>query len=103
MVNTKPYLSSTFFGRVVIRFSKEILYIVRSSIYPLVSFFIKSFGRSITNLLSHSFKYKSSEFGLDLYWKKLCRNDFGKVWIDNWVLRTRIKIKECDSFYFCFK
>ena len=42
--------------------SKEILYIVRFSIYPFVSFLIKSFGKSIINLLSHSLKFKSSGF-----------------------------------------
>ena len=61
-VNSTPTLFSIYFLRVVIKFSNEILYIVRFSIYPLVSFFISSFGKSIVNLLSHSLRYKSLEF-----------------------------------------
>ena len=56
----------------------DILYIVRSSIYPLVSFFIKSFGISITNLLSHSLRYKSEGFELDFVRNKFFRMKLGK-------------------------
>ena len=45
--------------------SKDILYIVKFSIYPFVSFLIKSLGKSITNLLSHSRRFKSSGFLLE--------------------------------------
>ena len=61
-VISNPTLLSLYFLRVVIRDSMDILYIVRSSIYPFVSFFIKSFGISITNLFSHSLRYKSEGF-----------------------------------------
>ena len=61
-VISTPTLLFTYFFLVVIKDSNDILYIVRSSIYPLVSFLIKSFGKSITNLLSHSLRYKSEGF-----------------------------------------
>ena len=51
-----PTLLSIVSGLVVIILSKVIPYIVKSSKYPWVSSFIKSFGRSIINLLSHSLR-----------------------------------------------
>ena len=61
-VISKPYFLSSIFFLVVINDSKEILYIVKSSMYPFVSFWIKSFGKSIIKLLSHCFIFKSPGF-----------------------------------------
>ena len=61
VISTPIFLSMICF-LVVINDSNEILYMVRSSMYPLVSFLIKSLGRSIDNLLSQSRRFKSSGF-----------------------------------------
>ena len=58
----------TFLGEVVIKFSKEILYITRSCMSTGMSvLFNKSLGSSIFNLLSHSLRYKSEGFLFVLY------------------------------------
>ena len=54
--------------------SKEILYIVRSSIYPFETFWINSFGKSITKFPSQSRKFNSFDF-LIRFWD----NDFWEV------------------------
>ena len=71
-VNSTPILLSIIFFLVVINDSKEILYIVRFSMYPLVSFLIKSLGKSIANLLRNSRRFKSFGFrinGIKMFWK----------------------------------
>ena len=70
-VISTPILLSIIFLCVVINDSKEILYIVRFSMYPLVSFLIKSLGKSITNLLRNSRRFKSFGFrinGIKTFW-----------------------------------
>ena len=94
-----PTLLEIFFLRVVINDSRDILYIVRFSIYPFVSFCIKSLGKSIVNLLSNSLRCISGRFENLFSLNKLLRIEYGIFWKEFVIYTLRIKMKRVFNIF----